>query len=831
MKVTSKAEAQLVSLTSLQTWTHNPINEKLLGAHSTTVNKKLRKAGLLAGRISMASRSKPTVGIYGPSQAGKSYLTAKFAENSEGNLSVKLDKNYDFLKDINPPGGRESTALVSRFTTDKTGSNDDYPIKAKLLNEADIVCILANSYFCDNDEPIYPDADEIANTITELQDQNTSATENNIEDAYQIEAYLDQKIFPREIREKFTSLWDVVDKIYASAPLRLRTQAYCLLWNKNKKFTDLFTRLSETIEKLSGKTEVFLQISSVLPREQSIIDVSILELLGNSEAGHEKILCDEKELTVNKAVLSALIAELYLKINNPQRKVFDSADLLDFPGARTRFQKPITAVEEHGMNEFFLRGKIDYLFQKFTMDLKLDALVFCIDPGPLNVRELPNALEDWLELNNTNNEPTNPNLFFTLTKFDTHFPDAAGNQNDELQRFENALDSGLRQPFARTETSWPLNWNGTTFKNVFPVRNPNYPLHGYFEYNGGIETAIVAKQSTRIDELKKGFLAAPLVLDHIEEAESKWDDLVSVNGGGANYLASALESLDLNSLKDTNLQQQIGKNAHNIIEALSIFIQSDDADERLKKEKSKFDTLFTPIFSIGKFGKFSPLLKSLSVSEKLMATSIKATLQNSQEVEETSVENSSIDDWRPNILRASDDKDGSNSKEEVAKLSQSEQLANAILASWVNALTSGYDNATLSRELNTTLPAFEFLVGHIANEVQIDQIRASLISRLENWTFGLTRDANLGATAKIACQEINQHVLLQKRSDDTRPVTANAISTFHNNETTNPLEKWKEWMNNFGKIIEINCAPNQELQYDQQQNGLLVEFLDKLNAA
>ena len=200
MTVTSKAEAQLESLASLKTWTHNPINEKVLGAHSTTVNKKLRKAGLLASRISTASRSKPTVGVYGPSQAGKSYLTAKFAENAKGTLSVKLDKDYDFLKDINPPGGRESTALVSRFTTDNTALNDDYPIKAKLLNEADIVCILANSYFNDNDEPIYPDADEFSDTIAELQNLNTSTTENDIEDAYQVEAYLDQKIFPREIK-------------------------------------------------------------------------------------------------------------------------------------------------------------------------------------------------------------------------------------------------------------------------------------------------------------------------------------------------------------------------------------------------------------------------------------------------------------------------------------------------------------------------------------------------------------------------------------------------------------------------------------------------------
>ena len=90
---------------------------------------------------------KPTIGIYGPSQAGKSYLTAKFAENQNGKLSVNMDKEYDFLRDINPSGGRESTALVSRFSTDTIQTNKDYPIQAKLLSEAEIVAFWQTAIF------------------------------------------------------------------------------------------------------------------------------------------------------------------------------------------------------------------------------------------------------------------------------------------------------------------------------------------------------------------------------------------------------------------------------------------------------------------------------------------------------------------------------------------------------------------------------------------------------------------------------------------------------------------------------------------------------------
>ena len=133
---------------------------------------------------------------------------------------------------------------------------------------------------------------------------------------------------------------------------------------------------------------------------------------------------------------------------------------------------------DEGINEFFLRGKIDFLFHKFTIDLAIDALVFCIDPGPMNIKELPRSLEDWIELSEFEGSTDQPRLFFTLTKFDTHFPDAAGNSGSESDRFENALDSGLVQPFAKNENSWLMNWKQIKFSNVFPLRNPNYPLEG-----------------------------------------------------------------------------------------------------------------------------------------------------------------------------------------------------------------------------------------------------------------------------------------------------------------------------------------------------------------
>ena len=69
---------------------------------------------------------------------------------------------------------------------------------------------------------------------------------------------------------------------------------------------------------------------------------------------------------------------------------------------------------DEGINEFFLRGKIDFLFHKFTIDLAIDALVFCIDPGPMNIKELPRSLEDWIELSDFEGKHrTTPFIFYS----------------------------------------------------------------------------------------------------------------------------------------------------------------------------------------------------------------------------------------------------------------------------------------------------------------------------------------------------------------------------------------------------------------------------------
>ena len=67
------------------------------------------------------------LGIFGASQCGKSYLTSELVRGNDKALSVKLNAfgqqpiGRDYLEEINPAGGRESTAIVTRFTLSQNG--------------------------------------------------------------------------------------------------------------------------------------------------------------------------------------------------------------------------------------------------------------------------------------------------------------------------------------------------------------------------------------------------------------------------------------------------------------------------------------------------------------------------------------------------------------------------------------------------------------------------------------------------------------------------------------------------------------------------------------
>ena len=80
--------------------------------------RDFRREALRARNLAKAARRPMCVSVFGPSQQGKSYLIASLARQGTAPAMIRFgDQVRGFNRDINPDGGKESTGLVTRFST------------------------------------------------------------------------------------------------------------------------------------------------------------------------------------------------------------------------------------------------------------------------------------------------------------------------------------------------------------------------------------------------------------------------------------------------------------------------------------------------------------------------------------------------------------------------------------------------------------------------------------------------------------------------------------------------------------------------------------------
>ena len=84
-------------------------NRETVGSECTTLQKEMRRAARFFGKCEQAARRKMCVGVFGPSQSGKSYLISALARDSRGDLLADFCGRIPSPRSIpkaakNPPG-------------------------------------------------------------------------------------------------------------------------------------------------------------------------------------------------------------------------------------------------------------------------------------------------------------------------------------------------------------------------------------------------------------------------------------------------------------------------------------------------------------------------------------------------------------------------------------------------------------------------------------------------------------------------------------------------------------------------------------------------------
>jgi len=574
-------------------------NEPQVREKKAGLIKAFRRHASTLARLS-ASASRPScVGVFGPSQNGKSHLIATLArKKGSPALNVKLGgETYDFIQQINPLGKSESTGLVTRFSLRPFRNAQTHgPVPLRLLTQTDIIKIIGNFYYSDVlSKSEAPSADEISKLFEEVTSgAPPKGSDLSSDDVYELQDYFERYFSHHQrIHELRKNFWDRVAELAPRLAIGPRARLLGVLWNHEPAFTALYERLYRVLESLGFPENAFAGIDSLIPRETSIITVDTLYGLGRD--GGDKIqVTGESGITamISRCDIAAVVAELHLEMTEKSHDFLDHADLLDFPGARSRLDLKDDDLRKHlaqpdGLALLYRRGKVAYLFERYRDELELTSMLLCINDELPNVQSLPEAVNAWVGATHgkTPEERSlvRTSLFFILTFFDRTFQVNAGDR-DPVARWTTRLKTSLTDNFGGTLYEWPMKWDAKgPFRNCFWFRNTTIKAKDIFEYNGNEEIGILARERPFIDEMRRGFLSAAAANCHFEEPSAAFDAGLQANDGGASYLAGKLTPICDVALKHEQVRARLGDIRADMVKQIVAFYVSGNPEREMER--------------------------------------------------------------------------------------------------------------------------------------------------------------------------------------------------------------------------------------------------------
>lgn len=650
-------------------------------------NLKLYRARNLANSLKRVSATPMTVGFFGLSQAGKSYLISALAADNQGQLETDIgnQQRLNFIDHFNPIGsGKEATGLVTRFTYQQQPLLDSqYPLQLRLFNEIEIAIILANAWFEDFDqEAVEFEISEtlIQQTLAPYIERTLSQTVPGItaEDTVALADYL---------RLNYRSSTSKLDMHYWPSLIRLapylsiaeRAQVFSILWGQQKLLTDTYIQLASALHQLDLAKVIYAPISAIVqPRgdawvqTNSIMNVDTLSLLMTARDLPLQVrpLTATGELgtptTILTAQLTALTTEVVFPLANPPKdKIVEQVDLLDFPGYRTRQKllKIEDALESEGddsspVSKLLLRGKVAYLFERYTTLQEMNALVMCTSSFKQSeVVTVGPVISQWI--NNTQGATPEQRanrcgLIWALTMMDGFIAQALNLKPEQYpEHCENMLKLTMMERFGNL--NWMKEWApNQPFNNTFLVRKPRLQTP-FIELDAeNHEIALLGQTQDKLSQLGQTFSATPAVLQHVATPQAAWDAMLTLNDGGISRFSHSFNEIANLDFKLDRIKQQLEQCQTSLLQDLERWYQA-GGEEALSEKRKIASMLYSHLRNNSASKKqghpaiIGELLHYLKVpDEQLRNLYLSGVYEQNDSVEETSEETEIIDLFNSN---------------------------------------------------------------------------------------------------------------------------------------------------------------------------------------
>ncbi len=608
---------------------------------------------------------RPAIAIFGQSQVGKSYLVSNLAKTPEAfSLFVKVPgtgEEIDFIKNINPPGGgKEATGLVTRFTTADSFEASWKPFELKLFSQSDIASVITNGYMSDITHYTYAiDREKIQKRIGELAQSKDKSVRPGFseDDVYNMKEYLNERFRDHFLIKDLNSInfWDDLASVIPYIDPLERWKALELLWGQQPFFTNLFKQLSAGLNQIKFLRSIRVDLEALTPQSDTILDVERLrELYKDGKKAPIKAYDGSTFLAeLDRSILSALTSEVVMPLadetaNHAKRQFLQEADVLDFPGARSRQQIPEITFEEKDEEDkllVFLRGKVSYLFDKYNIDFEISTLMFCQDDKQPEVTDLPKFLYDWISkvhggspeerekrertlellVNQSDIERIIP-LLVVFTKFNielqgnpaTEHPGNLGPHNSKWTARVGA--NFADQMGISVADTWIEKWNHKgAFKNLFPLRDPKWSKAIYQGFDtDGKETALQPEYVEKIKDMEKSWVNHPDIVKHFHNPLEAWKEATDLNKSGLEYIIKYMSPTCDPIIKKEQIKGQIDQLSKDLADLLSNFYKGGTIDEKLQKARINAAQSFMQLMKMQKEkNTFGHLLNFLMLNENL----------------------------------------------------------------------------------------------------------------------------------------------------------------------------------------------------------------------
>lgn len=588
-------------------------HSRRLDNEADNLNMNLLRARNLASSLTQVSTTPMTIGFFGISQAGKSYLISALAAGSNGELEARYGTRVvDFIKEVNPVGGgKEATGLVTRFTKHAPDAPVGYPIPLRLFSEIDLAKILANTWFNDfNHEQLNYKIDEerIEECLRPFMQRAGQAGANNgvsSEDVVALWDYLKDSF--RKSVEKLEHAW--LPQVLKIAPVlnpHERADLFSVLWGEQPELTETYRSLAKVLAKLSHAKTVFAPLETLIDHSSgSIMNVDSLNRLGsNQDSTIEIRFWQENQqtgsATLSQAELAALTSELIFPLAEvTNNSVMEQVDLLDFPGYRGRLKllalKDAAQDGQNPVSQLLLRGKVAYLFERYTDNQEMNGLVVCASSfKQSDVSDVGPVLTRWVEKTQGSSAQergkNHAGLFWAITMCDMRITDNLKKTESQLKEaWEGMLHMTLLERFAQYD--WLKEWSpGKPFDNCFLVRKPGMDspfltLENEPGQESLKEIALAERYRDVLDTMGNLFITGNNVRQHVAAPKEAWQEMLKLNDGGISRLTEALRGVAHLNFKLERLRAQLKQCRENIVDKqLGRWYEQDGDGQIVKKQ-------------------------------------------------------------------------------------------------------------------------------------------------------------------------------------------------------------------------------------------------------